>query len=131
MASSPSRTQIDLPRTARAGDFERYEPFGDGRQVVVRRGERRKETLGVLQGSRSVVVAGRQYDLEIRQQILSPSFGTTLDERNRETLQPIHENLRLHDVTISIRRSPRDQGFTDDEVEHILGKIRPGAQHND
>jgi len=115
MSNGPDRTIDD-------GPFARWRPFGDDREVIVRRGERMGFDYGLEQSRRTVTVGGVERELVRYQAFLSPPpLGPgqpPLCPSAAKRFTPESEVLRLPDAEFLIRREP--DGFSDDEVELIL-----------
>ncbi len=119
------RSRIDLKKTADTGSFARYVPFGDGREVIVRRGKELGFRYGLELSRRTVKVKGVAFPLVRYQALLSPpplSPGQKpMSAEAAKRYKPESEVLRLPDAEILMRREP--QGFTDAEVDKILAAI--------
>jgi hypothetical protein len=116
---------IDLPKTVDTGSFARYVPFGDGREVIVRRGEERGFHYGLELGRKRVTLDGGAFELVRFQGLLSPppllSGRASPLPQSMEVYRPVAEVLFLPDAEVLMRRAPG--GFSDAEVESILDAI--------
>ena len=125
LGGSPVMSTIELATTADFGSFARYVPFGDRREVIVRRGEERGFWYGFEQGRRKVTVKGGEFELVTYQNRLSPPpllpGKRPLSAAAAKQYEPVSEVLFLPDAEVLIRREP--DGFTDAEVEKILAAI--------
>ncbi len=119
---------IAFEKTADTGTFSRYDPFGDGRTLTVRRGEEMGLQYGFEQSRRTVEVQGRSFPLVRFEAILSPPplmpGAPLLSPEAARHYHPQFDVLFLPDAEISIRRDP--DGFSDEEVEAILEAISLG-----
>ena len=70
--TTPGSVDIALPKTVDTGQFARYVPFGDKREVIVRRGAALGHRYGRLLKNRRLTVSGAEYDFATYQDILSP-----------------------------------------------------------
>jgi len=116
--------QFHMVKTTDTGTFVRYVPFDDERVVVVRRGHEMGHSHGLEKSRRFVTVSGRELPLVRFRAILSPPplhAGASLSEEAARRYQPESEVLFLPDAEVVLRREP--DGFSDREVEVILGKI--------
>ena len=68
----PTRSRIDLKCTADTGTFARYVPFGDGREVIMRRGREMGFNYGAELSRRTVKIKGHSFPLVRTVAILSP-----------------------------------------------------------
>jgi hypothetical protein len=108
------------------GSFTRYAPFGDARQIIVRRGRdvgrRREPELS----RRQVEVGGRPaWLVRVRQLLSPPAANPRIKPLSPEALRaysPESEVLYLPGIEVSIPREPA--GFSDDEVTMILGALQ-------
>jgi hypothetical protein len=116
---------ITLTKTADTGSFARYVPFGDTREVIVRRGKELGFRYGFEQSRRMVQVRGGEFALVTYQELLSPPpllpGQEPLSAGAVKQYEPVFEVLFLPDAEVLIPREPN--GFTDVEVERILGAI--------
>jgi len=125
LGGSPVMSTIELATTADFGSFARYVPFGDRREVIVRRGEERGFWYGFEQGRRKVKVEGGEFELVKYQNRLSPPpllpGKRPLSAAAAKQYEPVSEVLFLPDAEVLIPRAP--DGFTDAEVDKILAAI--------
>ena len=115
---------ISLPSTLDTG---RYVPFGDGREVIVRRGTETGFHYGFEQGRRRVKVQGGEFDLVTYETMLSPPVlmaGQSPAGDAEGAYHPVSDVLYVPGVEVMIPRRPVRRGFTDDEVGRILAAIR-------
>ncbi len=121
----PITSTIELAKTADIGSFARYVPFGDRREVIVRRGKELGFWYGFELGRRKVKVEGGEFELVKYQNRLSPPpllpGQQRLSGAAARQYEPITEVLFLPDAELLIPREP--DGFTDAEVEKILAAI--------
>lgn len=120
-----TRTRINLKCTADTGTFARYVPFGDAREVIVRRGKELGFNYGFELSRRSVTIQGRSFELVRSQATLSPPpmrpGQKPMTKEAAKHYQPESEVLYLPDAEILIRREP--EGFSSAEVDKILAAI--------
>lgn len=120
-----TKTRINFKCTADTGTFARYIPFGDQREVIVRRGKELGFDYGFEMSRRKVTIQGRKFDVVRSQATLSPPpmrpGGKPMSKEAAKQYQPESEVLYLPDAEILIRRVP--EGFSDAEVEKILAAI--------
>lgn len=125
LTGAPMTSAIELPKTANTGSFARYVPFGDRREVIVRRGKELGVRYGFEQGRRMVQIQGGEFALVTYQNLLSPPplvpGQEPLSAEAAKQYEPVFEVLFLPDAEVLIPREP--SGFTDAEVERILGAI--------
>jgi hypothetical protein len=125
LTGAPMTSAIELPKTANTGSFARYVPFGDRREVIVRRGKEPGFRYGFEQGRRMVRVQGGEFALVTYQDLLSPPplvpGQEPLSAEAAKQYEPVFEVLYLPDAEVLIPREP--SGFTDAEVERILDAI--------
>ena len=121
----PTRSRIALKCSADTGTFARYIPFGDRREVIVRRGSELGFNYGLEQSRRMVRVKGYQFPLVRTMALLSPPpMGPRqgpLSAKAAKNYQPESEVLYLPDAEVLIRREPN--GFSSAEVAKILAAI--------
>ena len=121
----PTRSRIDLKCTADTGTFARYIPFGDQREVIVRRGKELGFHYGIEQSRRIVKVKGYLFPLVRTMALLSPppmrKGQAPMSAEAAKNSKPESEVLYLPDAEVLIRREP--SGFSDAEVEKILAVI--------
>ncbi len=112
---------MDLPST----DSGRYVPFGDGREVIVRRGSAMGFRYGLEQSRRVVVLHGHRLSLVRSTATYSPPVlvpgAPVMSARGARSYTPESEVLYLPDAEVLIRREP--DGFSDAEVATILAAI--------
>ena len=125
LKSMPTRSRIDLKCTADTGTFARYVPFGDQREVIVRRGKELGFNYGLEQSRRMVKVKGYKFPLVRTMALLSPPpmrpGQAPMSPKAAKNYQPESEVLYLPDAEVLIRREP--SGFSSAEVEKILAAI--------
>lgn len=63
LGGAPVTSTIELPKAADTGSFARYVPFGDTREVIVRRSEELGFRYGIELSRRKVKIEGRQFEL--------------------------------------------------------------------
>jgi len=118
-------TSIRLPCTFRSDSFARYQPFGDGREVVVRRGKELGFHYGLETGRRTVVIDGVEVVVRRHLAVRSPPpLGPgrpPLAPGAAGRYRPESDVVVLPDAEVAIPRHP--DGFSDDEVERILAAI--------
>jgi len=123
--SAPAHSRLNLKCTADTGTFARYVPFGDQREVIVRRGTELGFNYGLEQSRRMVTVKGHQFPLVRSIAILSPppmrKGQAPMSPQAAKNYQPESEVLYLPDAEVLIRREP--SGFSSAEVEKILAAI--------
>ncbi len=107
-----TRSHLALPRTFDNGTFARYVPFGDDRDLVVRRGAEMGRDYGFEVSRREVTVGGATLPLVRYESLLTCGAGTAR-----------HDVLRLPDAEVLVPREGHGHGFTDDEVDRILAAI--------
>ncbi len=113
-----------LPITYDNGTFARFVPFGDAREVIVRRGKEIGScSYGLEQSRRTVTLGGLEVPVVRYQAILSPPVlppgaAPIVDEGQ---YRPISDVIHLPDAEILVRRKPG--GFSDTEMERILAAI--------
>jgi hypothetical protein len=118
------RSRLAMPHLFDNGTFARFVPFGDGREVIVRRGrEMGTCSYGLEQSHRSVKVAGNEIRIVRYTDLLSPPPLTpgaplVVDDGNYGKR---HDVVYLPDAEILLDRGPR--GFDDAEVEKVLAAI--------
>lgn len=121
----PKHSRIDLKCTADTGTFARYVPFGDKREVIVRRGKEMGFNYGLEQSSRTVVIGGHKFRVVRSMAMLSPPpmhpGQKPMSAKAAKAYQPESEVLYLPDAEVLIRREP--DGFSKEEVEKILAAI--------
>lgn len=113
---------IPLP----TGPFTRIAPFGDGRQIIVRRSADADPRRGFELSRRQVEVGARRVWLTRFRQLLSPpALSPGIKPLSPEALRaysPESEVLYLPGVEVFIPREPA--GFSDDEVALILRALQ-------
>lgn len=123
--SAPGTTvSIDLPKIADTGVFARYVPFGDKREVIVRRGTELGHHYGFEKATRRVRISGTEYEVVTYEGILSPPPlrpGQAPNPEADELYHPTYDVLYLPGVEAMIPRRPK--GFVDSEVQKILQSI--------
>ena len=77
------RVVIDMPATVDTGSFARYVPFGDKREVIVRRGAELGRSHGLPKGTRRVVVSALEFDRVTYQTVVKVRI------RQRERFEPL------------------------------------------
>ena len=118
------RSRLVLPCTQSNGTFARYVPFGDGREVVTRRGaELGRHPYGLEQSRRTVSLRGVdallvRYVATLSPPPRTPTSPPIVDEGQ---YHPVSDVLYLPDVEILLRRRP--DGFDDAEVAQIFEAI--------
>jgi hypothetical protein len=104
------------------GVFTRWQPYGDGRQVIVRRGSELGKRSGPPGLRRSTSIDGVQVVLETLQQVLSPPpLQAGAQPMSREAAAhytPTSEIALLPGAELLIRRHP--DGFTEAELIEIV-----------
>ncbi len=124
LVTSGRRSRVLLPNVYDNGSFARFVPFGDGREVIVRRGREIGSCVyGLEQSRRTVALGGLEVPVVRYQDILSPPVlppgaAPIVDEGQ---YRPISDVIHLPDAEILVRRSPK--GFSDTEMERILAAI--------
>jgi len=125
LSGAPTRSIIELPKTADTGSFARYVPFGDTREVIVRRSSELGFPYGFVLSRRMVKVAGGEFELVKYRNLLSPPplvpGQEPLSAEAAKHYAPVVEVLFLPDAEVLIPREP--DGFTDAEVAKILAAI--------
>ncbi len=117
--------EISLPSTVDTGKFARYVPFGDGREVIVRRGAETGFHYGFEQERRRVRLEGGDFDLVTFENVLSPPVLIPgQGQAGAGDYHPVKDVLYLPGTEVMIPRRPLRRGFTDDEVARILEAIR-------
>jgi hypothetical protein len=121
----PAISRIALPSTVDTGVFARYVPFGDNREVIVRRGSQMGYRYGIESGRRIVTLHGRELWVVRSTAILSPPVlrpgERVMSAAAAKQYSPESEVLYLPDAEVLIRREPN--GFSDAEVAKILAAI--------
>jgi hypothetical protein len=121
----PGKSRIALKCTADGDTFARYVPFGDQREVIVRRGKEMGFNYGSEKSRRMVTIKGHKFPLVRTQAILSPPpmhpGQKPMSKEAAKNYKPESEVLYLPDAEVLIRREP--QGFSSAEVEKILAAI--------
>jgi hypothetical protein len=117
------RSRIDLPKTFDNGTFARLVPFGDKREVIVRRGTELGGSYGLEQGRRVVTLGGVEVAIVRYHDLLSPPPLTAgmppiSDDSN---YRPVRDVVYLPDAEVLVDRGPT--GFSDAELELILAAI--------
>jgi hypothetical protein len=127
--SKTLRTFIDLPVTADHPALVRYAPFGDRREIVLRRGPERLtfQQPAFETGRRIVRVGEHEVVVVAIQQVLSPPVPPTgVPMRSQAELEyhykPVIEAMFLPDGELLVTRTPN--GFTDTEVAQLFSRIR-------
>jgi uncharacterized protein (DUF952 family) len=122
----PIRARIDLPVESEGPHFARLIPFGDGRQVIVRRGKALGEAYGMPSRQPDIAIGGVRVPVIRYRQILSPPplapGAKPMSADAAAAYQPEDDVYHLPDADLTVRRSPK--GFTDAEVAKILAAIR-------
>jgi uncharacterized protein (DUF952 family) len=122
----PIRARIDLPVAFESPVFARHVPFGDGRQVIVRRGSELGFDYGLPEPQRPITLHGIEVPVVRYRSILSPPvFAPGQAPMSREAAaayQPVSDVYFLPDADLLVRREPA--GFDDGEVARILAAIR-------
>jgi len=117
-------SRIDLPGTPRS-PFGRLVPFGDGREVIVRRGPAMGHDHGFERWRRLVRIGGHEFLVVTSMALHSPPVlapgAQPMSAEAARSYQPISDVLYLPDAEVLIRREP--DGFTDAEVERIVSAI--------
>lgn len=117
--------EIALPSTVDTGNFARFVPFGDGREVIVRRGRETGFHYGFEQSRRRVKLVGGEFDLIKYEGMISPPIMMAgQSPGGDDDYHPVSDVLYVPGVEALIPRRPVRRGFTDDEVERILAAIR-------
>jgi uncharacterized protein (DUF952 family) len=123
----PIRTTIDLPVTAEGPLFARHVPFGDGREVIVRRGRELGTTNGLPSPQNPVIIAGIRVPVVRYLTILSPPVlapgAKPMSPEAAADYKPEYDVFFLPDADLTVRRG-RPKGFNDAEVARILAAIR-------
>ena len=122
-----SSVEIAFPSTADSGKFARYAPFGDGREMIVRRGASTGYHYGFEKVKRRVKLEGGEFDLVTYESLLSPPAlipGQAVIPDAGDNYGPVYDVLYLPEVEVMIPRRPVKRGFTDAEVGQILKGIR-------
>ena len=122
-----STVEIAFPSTVDSGKFARYTPFGDGRELIVRRGASTGFHYGFEKVQRRVKLQGGEFDLITYESILSPPVlmpGQAVIPDTEDSYRPVYDVLYLPEVEVMIPRRPVKRGFTDAEVGKILSGIR-------
>ena len=105
--------------------FRRYEPYGDGREVIGRSGEARTAPQGFPRGVRSLSLGGRELRLTTYQSLLSPPpMRPGQEPMSREAAAeytPDYEWVDLPNEQLTFRRGSR--GFTTEEVDALVAAI--------
>jgi hypothetical protein len=104
------------------GVFTRWQPYGDGREVIVRRESELGRRSGPPGPRRSITVDGTEVVLETLQQLLSPPplqpGQAPMSREAAAHYTPTSEIALLPGTELLIRRHPG--GFSDAEVEEIV-----------
>ena len=119
--------EIGLPKTVDTGLFARYIPFNDKREIIARRGTATGHHYGFEQSHRPVNVSGREYEVVMYRNVLSPPPrvpAQPLLDDPEDSYHPVYEVLYLPGVEVMFQRSPASRGFSDAEIEHVLKAIR-------
>lgn len=123
------RSSIDLPISADHAALVRYAPFGDRREIVLRRGPERMtfQHPAFELGRRTVRLGAHDVVVVAIQQVLSPPVpppGAPM--RSAAELEyhfkPIVDAVFLPDGELLVTRTPN--GFSDAEVALIFSRIR-------
>lgn len=105
--------------------FERYVPFGDRREVILRRGRELGASYGFEIGRRTVTVGGRELELVRYRELLSPPplqpGQPLMTPAQAAHYTPESEVYRAPGLEVLLRRTP--DGFTDEEVVEILARL--------
>lgn len=122
----PIRSRFDLAVDSEGPKFARLVPFGDGREVIVRRGSELGFAYGMGSPRPPVVLSGIRVPVIHYVSILSPPpLAPGVKPMSAEAAaayQPECDVYYLPDADLMIRRVPK--GFTDAEVAKILAAIR-------
>jgi hypothetical protein len=117
-------SRIDLPGVG-PSQSGRLFPFGDGREVTIRRGLAMGRDHGMEQGRRLVKIGGHEFLVVTFMAIISPPVlrpgEKPMSAEAARSYQPISDVLFLPDAEVILRRNPG--GFTDAEVDRILAAI--------
>jgi len=117
-------SRIDLPNSAAGKSFARLVPFGDGREVIVRR-DGATAHYGLEQGQRLVAIAGHEFLVVRYVALLSPPVlrpgEAPMSPEAARSYKPEYDVLYLPDAEVLIPREPR--GFSDAEVGRILAAV--------
>jgi len=109
-----------------SASFARYEPFLDGRHIIVRRGKELGFRYGLELSRREIELGVARASLVRFRQLLSPPAATPgLQPLSAEALRayvPESEVLYVPGAEVLIPREPI--GFSDDEVTMILLALR-------
>jgi len=118
-----TRTHLDLPCTYDNGSFARYTPFGDRREVIVRRGiEMGTCAYGIEEGTRTATIAGEQVRVTRYHQLLSPPPWTPgAAPVDPSAYANTSDVVYLPDAELLLDRGV--EGFSDEEVERVLSAI--------
>lgn len=126
--STALRSSVRLPVTADHPALVRYAPFGDRREIVLRRGPQRMtfQSPASEVGRRSIRIGAHDAVVVAIQQVLSPPVPPSgVPMRSQAELEyhykPVVDVLYLPDGELLITRTPN--GFTDEEVELIVSRI--------
>lgn len=122
----PIRSRFDLPVAAEGPKYARLVPFGDGREVIVRRGSELGFPYGLPSPRPPVVLCGIRVPVVHYLSILSPPVlapgAKPMSAEAAAAYQPESDVYYLPDADLMIRRVPK--GFSDAEVAKILAAIR-------
>ena len=126
--SSVLRSSIRLPVTADHPALVRYAPFGDRREIVLRRGPERMtfQHPATEVGRRTIRIGAHDVVVVSIQQVLSPPVPPPgVPMRSQAELEyhykPVVDVLYLPDGELLITRTPN--GFTDEDVVLIFARI--------
>ena len=126
--STALRSSIRLPVTADHPALVRYAPFGDRREIVLRRGPERMtfEPPSTEVGRRTIRIGSHDIVVVAIQQVLSPPVPPSgVPMRSQAELEyhykPVVDVVYLPDGELLITRTPN--GFTDEEVGLIVARI--------
>lgn len=117
-------SRIDLPGIG-PSPFGRLIPFGDGREIIVRRGPVMGRHHGMEMRRRLVQIGGHEFLVVTFMDILSPPVlrpgEQPMSAEAAQSYKPISDILFLPDAEVYLPRDP--SGFSDAEFERILSAI--------
>ncbi|MEO0869543.1 MAG: hypothetical protein AAFY17_14120 [Cyanobacteria bacterium J06642_11] len=118
---------IDIEGVSSNQTFARGRPFGDEREVIVRRGDEMGKRFDFELHRRPLQLGGQSVEVIRFRTILSPPPHTPGQALMHDVgqYQPEYDMIVLSDAEITIPRLPNgSRSFSDQEVEQIVQRIR-------
>jgi hypothetical protein len=123
----PVKSTIDIEGVSSDQTFSRGRPFGDEREVIVRRGDEMESRFGFELSRRTLRLDGMSVEVIRVREILSPPplMPEQPPVHDVGQYQPEYDVIMLPDAEVSIPRLPSGPySFSDREVEQIIQRIR-------